>query len=72
MTPINRRRVANFRANRRGWWSMWIFAVLFLVTLCAEFIANDRPLVAKVDGRWLFPVVMDYAEEDVLPGGLPI
>lgn len=55
MSPLNRRRVANFRANRRGWWSMWIFAVLFLVTLCAEFIANDRPLFAKVDGRFLFP-----------------
>jgi microcin C transport system permease protein len=72
MTPINRRRIANFRANRRGYISMWIFLVLFLVTLFAEFIANDRPLVAKVDGRWLFPVVLDYAEEDVLPGGLPI
>ena len=72
MTPINHRRLANFRANRRGWWSMWIFAVLFLVTLFAEFIANDRPLFAKVDGRFLFPAVMDYAEEDVLPGGLPI
>ncbi len=72
MTPINQRRFANFRANRRGWWSMWIFAALFLVTLFAEFIANDRPLVAKVDGRWLFPVVLDYAEEDVIPGGLPI
>ncbi|WP_237215580.1 ABC transporter permease [Falsiroseomonas oryziterrae] len=71
MTPINRRRIENFRANRRGWWSMWIFAALFLVTLFAEFIANDRPLVAQVDGRWLFPVVVDYAEEDVIPGGLP-
>ena len=71
MTPINQRRLANFRANRRGWWSLWIFAALFLVTLFAEFIANDRPLVAKVDGRWLFPVVLDYAEEEVIPGGLP-
>lgn len=71
MTPINRRRIENFRANRRGWWSLWIFAALFLLTLFAEFIANDRPLVAKVDGRWLFPVVLDYAEEEVIPGGLP-
>jgi microcin C transport system permease protein len=72
MSPINQRRIANFKANRRGYISMWIFMALFLLTLFAEFIANDRPLVAKVDGRWLFPVVMDYAEEDVLPGGLPI
>jgi microcin C transport system permease protein len=72
MTPINQRRVANFKANRRGFWSFWIFLFLFLVTLFAEFIANDRPLVARVDDRWLFPVVVGYAEEDVVPGGLPI
>lgn len=72
MSPINRRRLENFRANRRGWWSMWIFAVLFLLTLFAELIANDRPLVAKVEDRWLVPVLVSYAEEDVIPGGLPI
>jgi microcin C transport system permease protein len=72
VTPINRRRIENFRANRRGVWSMWIFLVLFLLTLFAEFIANDRPIVAKVDERWLFPVLVDYAEEEVIPGGLPI
>jgi microcin C transport system permease protein len=72
MTPLNRRRLANFRANKRGYVSFWLFLVLFLVTLFAEFIANDRPLIAKVEDRWLFPVVVGYAEEDVLPGGLPI
>jgi len=72
VTPITRRRLENFRANRRGWWSMWIFAVLFLLTLFAEFIANDRPLLAKVDGNWLVPVLSSYAEEEVIPGGLPI
>ena len=71
MTPITRRRLQNFRANRRGFWSLWIFLALFLVTLFAEFIANDRPLVAKVEDRWLFPVVVGYAESDVLPDGLP-
>ncbi|WP_149539142.1 ABC transporter permease [Siccirubricoccus phaeus] len=71
MSPLNARRLANFRANRRGWWSLWIFLALFLVTLFAEFIANDRPLVARVEGRWFFPVLADYAESDVLPDGLP-
>jgi microcin C transport system permease protein len=71
LSPLNRRRLANFRANRRGWWSLWAFAALFCVTLFAEFIANDRPLVARVDGRTLFPVLTDYAESDILPDGLP-
>ena len=72
MTPINRRRLQNFKANRRGFWSLWIFLVLFLLTLFAEFMANDRPLVAHVDDKWLFPVLVGYAESDVLPDGLPI
>jgi microcin C transport system permease protein len=71
LTPLTRRRLANFRANRRGYWSMWIFAVLFVVTLFAEFIANDRPLVARMDGRWYVPVLADYAESDILEDGLP-
>jgi microcin C transport system permease protein len=71
LTPLTRRRLANFRANRRGYWSLMIFAVLFFVTLFAEFIANDRPLVAKADGRWYVPVLADYAESDILEDGLP-
>ena len=71
LTPLTRRRLANFRANRRGYWSLMIFGFLFLVTLFAEFIANDRPLVAKVEGRWFVPVLVDYAESDVIEDGLP-
>jgi len=71
MTPINARRLANFRANRRGYVSLWLFGVLFLVTLFAEVIANDRPLIARVDGHFFFPVVTDYAESDILEDGLP-
>jgi len=63
LTPINQRRLANFRANRRGLWSFWIFLVLFFVTLGAEFIANDRPLVASYKGEILFPVAVNYPEE---------
>lgn len=64
MTPLTRRRLANFRANRRGWWSLWIFSILFAFALCAELIANDRPLVVRYDGEWFFPVLFDYAETD--------
>ena len=71
LSPLTRRRLSNFRANRRGWWSLWIFAALFLVTLFAELIANDRPIVAKVEGHWFFPVVVEYAESDLLSDGFP-
>lgn len=61
-SPLTARRLANFRANRRGWWSFWIFLVLFSVTLFAEFIANDRPLLVKYDGAYYTPVFHDYPE----------
>jgi microcin C transport system permease protein len=71
LSPLTQRRIRNFRANRRGWWSMWIFLALFAVTLCAELVANDRPLLARVDGKWLFPIAVNYAESDILEDGLP-
>jgi len=62
MTPLARRRIAIFRASRRGYWSLWIFLALFGLSLCAEVIANDRPLVVRYDGRWYFPVLVSYPE----------
>nr|WP_301289524.1 ABC transporter permease [Natronocella acetinitrilica] len=62
LSPINERRWQQFRANRRGWWSLWIFLVLFVLTLGAELIANDRPIVVHFDGGWYFPIVNDYPE----------
>lgn len=62
LTPINQRRLANFKANRRGYWSLKIFLVLFVVTLFAEFIANDRPLLVSYKGELLSPVLVDYPE----------
>ena len=56
MNSINRRRVQNFRANRRGWWSLRIFLVLLLLTLPAEFLANDRPLIVRHAGATYVPV----------------
>jgi microcin C transport system permease protein len=63
LSPLNRRRWQNFKANRRGWWSFWLFLVLFVLSLFAEFIANDKPLIASYKGETLFPVFVDYPEE---------
>jgi microcin C transport system permease protein len=62
ITPLTRRRLEAFRRNRRGFWSLWIFLALFLVTLFAELIANDRPIVVRYEGGWYFPVFVDYPE----------
>lgn len=62
MNPINQRRWAQFKANRRGWWSLWIFLILFGLSLFAEFIANERPLLVSYDGNWYFPVLVTYPE----------
>lgn len=63
LSPLNQRRWHNFRSNRRGYWSLWIFLVLFVISLFAEFIANDKPVVASYNGEILFPVLVDYPEE---------
>ncbi len=64
LSPLNTRRWRNFKANRRGYWSLWIFLVLFVVTLFAEFIANDKPLFIHYDGKSYFPVFFTYPETD--------
>ena len=63
-TPLTQRRLAQFRANRRGWWSLWLFLLLFGLSLSAEFIANDRPLLVYYQDSFFIPVVRDYAETD--------
>ncbi len=62
LNPINQRRWAQFKANRRGWWSLWIFLTLFGLSLFAELIANERPLLVSYDGDWYFPVLVTYPE----------
>ena len=63
LSPVNRRRLENFKANRRGHWAFWIFVVLFGLSLGAELIANDRPIVVSYKGDILFPIVFDYQED---------
>jgi len=62
ISPLTRRRLDAFRRNRRGFWSLWIFLAVFLVTLFAEFIANDRPVLVRFNGAWYYPVFVDYPE----------
>ena len=62
LSPLARRRLKNFRANRRGYWSLWIFLVLFGLSLGAELLANDRPLLVRHDGRFYVPVLRTYPE----------
>jgi len=62
ITPLTRRRIENFKANRRGFWSLWIFLVLFVASLLAEFIANDRPLLVRYHEAFYFPVFVSYPE----------
>jgi microcin C transport system permease protein len=64
LSPINARRWRNFKANKRGYWSLWIFLVLFVISLGAEFIANDKPIFIHVDGKNYFPVFVTYPDTD--------
>lgn len=65
MNEVTARRWRNFKANRRGYYSLWIFLVLFGTSLFAEFIANDKPIIAVADGQWFFPVLIEYTEKDL-------
>ncbi|MBV1695116.1 MAG: ABC transporter permease [Hyphomicrobiales bacterium] len=62
LSPINQRRWRNFKSNRRGYWSLWLFVILFGTSLFAEFIANDKPILARYKGELLVPVLVDYPE----------
>jgi microcin C transport system permease protein len=63
LTGLNLRRWQLFRANSRGFWSLWLFLVLFVASLFAEFLANDKPIVASYKGELLYPIFTDYPEE---------
>ena len=62
MNPINQRRWRNFRANRRGFWSLWIFLILFFISLFAEFIANDKPILVYYNNKVYLPIFEVYPE----------
>ncbi|MBX8559586.1 ABC transporter permease [Pseudomonas cichorii] len=70
LSPLTQRRLERFRANRRGWWSLWLFCALFALTLGGELIANDKPLVVSYQGSLYFPVLKRYTEQE-FGGELP-
>lgn len=63
LSPVNRRRLERFKSHKRGYYSFLLFATLFGLTLFAEFLANDKPIIASYKGELLFPVLVDYPEE---------
>jgi peptide/nickel transport system permease protein/microcin C transport system permease protein len=64
LSPIGQRRWARFKAHRRGWWSLWLFLLLFGLSLGGELIANDKPLLVEYQGQWYFPALKRYTEQD--------
>ncbi|MGY1890477.1 ABC transporter permease [Pseudomonas sp. SDT291_1_S447] len=70
LSPIGQRRWARFKAHRRGWWSLWLFILLFGVSLGGELVANDKPLLVAYQGDWYFPAFKRYTEQD-FGGELP-
>ncbi|MFI4999819.1 MAG: ABC transporter permease [Reyranellales bacterium] len=70
MSPINRRRLVQFRSNRRGMISLVLFTTLFVVSLFAEFLANSKPILIRYDGHFYSPIVRDYPET-TFGGDLP-
>jgi microcin C transport system permease protein len=62
MTPLAKRRIASFKKNRRGYWSLIIFSILFVVTLFAEFLANDKPILVSYKNEIYMPIFITYAE----------
>jgi microcin C transport system permease protein len=62
ISPITRRRLQSFRANRRGFWSLWIFLILFAISLGAELVANDDPILVLYKGEVMVPIATDYPE----------
>lgn len=65
LSELNKRRINNFKRNKRGYICFWLFVILFVVSLFAEFIANDKPIVIFVDGKSYFPVIKQYSETDL-------
>ena len=71
MSPLNQRRLQQFKSNKRGYYSFILFSLLFVISLFAEFIANDKPVVMYLEGQFYMPVLFTTTEQE-LGGELPI
>ncbi|MBZ6385051.1 MULTISPECIES: ABC transporter permease [Pantoea] len=70
LSPVNQQRWLRFRHNRRGYWSLWIFLVIFVLSLGADLLANEKPLLVRYQQRWFVPLLVSYSESD-FGGALP-
>ena len=64
ISRLNQQRWQRFRHHRRGYWSLWIFLFIFVLSLCAELVANDKPLLVHYQHRWYAPLFFNYSETD--------
>lgn len=62
LSPLTKRRLQYFKATKRGYYSFWVFTIIFILSLFAEFIANDKPIFISYKGAWYFPVTQQYSE----------
>ncbi|OWU70144.1 peptide ABC transporter permease [Roseovarius sp. 22II1-1F6A] len=62
LSPLNQRRWRNFKKNRRALWSLWLFSILFGLSLFADYLANDKPIVINYQGEYFFPITNFYPE----------
>jgi len=62
LSPLNKRRLDNFKSNKRGWYSFCTFTLLFLISIFADFIANEKPLLIKYNDQIYFPIINEYSE----------
>ena len=62
LSPLNRRRLNNFKSNKRGWYSLWVFTLLFIISIFADFIANEKPLLIKFNNQIYLPIIYQYSE----------
>jgi len=70
LSPVNQQRWLRFRHNRRGYWSLWIFLVIFALSLAADLLANEKPLLVRYQQHWFVPLLVSYSESD-FGGALP-
>ena len=64
MSPLTKRRWANFKANKRGYFSLWAISIMMVLSFFAEFIANDKPLIMGYNGSLYVPVLVSYPETE--------
>lgn len=66
ISPLTQKRLQRFRRSRVAFWSLRLLVILYIVSLCAELIANAKPLLMRLDGRWYFPFLHAQPPAEIL------